>query len=163
MRIRPAAGTDVPVIAALVRQLAEYEQLLDQVTMTEADLSSNLFGSHPHAEVLLAETDAGEVFGFALYFHTFSTFLGRPGLYLEDLYVRPEHRGSGAGKALLARLAALAVERGCGRVEWAVLDWNAPSIAFYEALGARATEGWTVYRLTGDALTGLADSGAAAT
>ena len=122
---------------------------------TEDGLRQALFGPRPYAEVVLAE-DAGAPVGFALFFHNFSTFLGRPGIYLEDLFVVPEARGRGVGRALLAHLARLAVERGCGRVEWAVLDWNAPAIRFYDSLGARPNDEWTVYRLTGDALTALA-------
>jgi len=123
--------------------------------MTEALLDVGLFGDRPYAEVVLADDD-GRPVGFALFFHNFSTFLGRPGIYLEDLFVLPEHRGSGIGRMLLAHLARLAVERGCGRLEWAVLDWNRDAIQFYERLGARPNSDWTVYRLTGEALTGLA-------
>src|SRR5688572_19428536 len=153
--IRPATPDDVPVIARLIRGLAEYERLLDRCVLKESDLREHLFGARKYAEVLLAE-DAGAVVGFALFFHNYSTFLGRPGIYLEDLFVVPEHRGKGHGKALLAALARLAVERGCGRLEWAVLDWNEPSIGFYRSLGAAAMDEWTVYRLTGDALAKLA-------
>ncbi len=145
----------MPVIAELIRGLARFEKLEHEVVMTEALLDVGLFGDRPYAEVVLAEDD-GRPVGFALFFHNFSTFLGRPGLYLEDLFVLPEHRGSGIGRLLLAHLARLAVERGCGRLEWAVLDWNRDAIQFYERLGARPNSDWTVYRLTGEALTGLA-------
>lgn len=156
-RIRPGEPADLPAIAALIRGLAEYERLLDAVEFDEATLGRFLFGERPYAETLLAEEEAtGEAFGLALYFHNFSTFLGRPGLYLEDLFVRPEHRGRGAGRALLARLAAIALERECGRLEWAVLDWNQPAIDFYERLGARPNSEWTTYRLAGEALRALA-------
>ena len=155
VRLRAATRDDVPVIAELIRGLARYEKLEDQVQMTEELLAAGLFGERPYAEVVLAEED-GIALGFALFFHNFSTFLGRPGIYLEDLFVLPEHRGLGIGRMLLAHLARLAVERGCGRLEWAVLDWNRDAIGFYESLGARPNSEWTVYRLTGEALTGLA-------
>lgn len=155
--IRAATPDDVPVIAELIRALADYERLSHAVVLDESALRAHLFGPRPYAEVVLAEHEAAVV-GFALFFHNYSTFLGRPGIYLEDLFVRPEHRGSGHGKALLSHLARLAVERGCGRLEWSVLDWNEPSIAFYRSLGAAAMDEWTVYRLTGDALTTLAES-----
>lgn len=155
VRLRPATRDDVPMIAELIRGLARYEKLEDQVAMTEELLAAGMFGQRPYAEVVLAEEDHAEV-GFALFFHNFSTFLGRPGIYLEDLFVLPEHRGRGIGRTLLAHLARLAVERGCGRLEWAVLDWNRDAIRFYESLGARPNSEWTVYRLTGEALTGLA-------
>jgi len=145
----------VPVIAVLIRGLARFEKLEQEVVMTEELLAAGLFGKRPYAEVVLAEDD-GRPVGFALFFHNFSTFLGRPGIYLEDLFVLHEHRGSGIGRMLLAHLARLAVERGCGRVEWAVLDWNRDAIKFYERLGARPNSDWTVYRLSGEALTGLA-------
>jgi len=145
----------VPVIAVLIRGLARFEKLEQEVVMTEELLAAGLFGKRPYAEVVLAEDD-GRPVGFALFFHNFSTFLGRPGIYLEDLFVLHEHRGSGIGRMLLAHLARLAVERGCGRMEWAVLDWNRDAIKFYERLGARPNSDWTVYRLTGEALTGLA-------
>src|SRR3989441_13313556 len=153
--IRPATRTDVPVIAELIRGLARFEKLEHEVVMTEDLLAAGLFGERPYAEVLLAE-DEGQAVGFALFFHNFSTFLGRPGIYLEDLCVVPEERGSGVGRGLLEHLARLAVDRGCGRLEWAVLDWNRDAIAFYERLGARPNSDWTVYRLTGEALTTLA-------
>jgi len=153
--LRAATRDDVPVIAELIRGLARFEKLEHEVVMTEALLDIGLFGDRPYAEVVLAEDD-GRPVGFALFFHNFSTFLGRPGIYLEDLFVLPEHRGSGIGRMLLAHLARLAVERGCGRLEWAVLDWNRDAIQFYERLGAWPNSDWTVYRLTGEALTGLA-------
>lgn len=153
--IRAAVPDDGPTIAALIRELAEYEHLAHEVVLDEVELAEHLFGPRPYAEVLLAEVD-GEVVGFALFFHNFSTFLGRPGIHLEDLFVRPDHRGAGHGRALLGELGRLAVARGCGRIEWSVLDWNAPSIAFYESLGAAAMSEWTLYRLTGDAMGALA-------
>lgn len=155
--IRAALPADVPTIAALIRELAVYEHLAHEVVLDEAQLHAHLFGARPYAEVLLAETDDGAVAGFALFFHNFSTFLGRPGIYLEDLFVRPAARGSGLGKALLVELGRLARERDCGRIEWAVLDWNEPSIAFYRALGAEPKDEWVLYRLTGDPMTALAD------
>ncbi len=154
-RLRSATSDDVPVIAELIRGLARFEKLEQEVVMTEELLASGLFGERPYAEVVLAEDD-GRPVGFALFFHNFSTFLGRPGIYLEDLFVLPGQRGSGIGRMLLAHLARLAVERGCGRLEWAVLDWNRDAIKFYERLGARPNSDWTVYRLAGEALTGLA-------
>jgi GNAT superfamily N-acetyltransferase len=153
--IRPARPDDCPLIVALIRELAEYEKLLDQCQATPEALRESLFGTRPWAECLIAEQD-GQGVGFALYFHNYSTFLAKPGLYLEDLYVRPAARKLGIGKALLARLAALALERGCGRFEWSVLDWNQSAIRFYESLGAQAQSEWTIYRVTGDALTALA-------
>jgi GNAT superfamily N-acetyltransferase len=155
--IRPATPADVPTIARLIRQLAEYEQLLHQVVLRESDLHDHLFGERRYAEVLLAEV-SGQVVGFALFFHNYSTFRGQPGIYLEDLFVEPGHRGQGLGKALLAALAKLAVDRGCARVEWAVLNWNTPSIEFYRALGAVPLDEWTTYRLTDEALTSLAST-----
>ena len=155
--IRAATPDDTATIARLIRALADYERLAEKVVVDEQCLGQHLFGPRPYAEVLLAE-DAGRVVGFALFFHSFSTFLGQPGIYLEDLFVDPEHRGRGHGKALLVALARLAVERGCGRVEWAVLDWNKPSIRFYDSLGAGPTGGWIPYRLTGEALKALAAS-----
>jgi len=153
--IRPATRNDVPVIAALIRGLARFEKLEHEVVMTEDMLTVGLFGQRPYAEVLLAD-DEDQPVGFALFFHNFSTFLGRPGIYLEDLFVVPEHRGKGIGQLLLATLARLAVERGCGRLEWAVLDWNQEAIRFYERLGARPNSDWTIYRLTGESLSALA-------
>jgi GNAT superfamily N-acetyltransferase len=152
--IRPADRSDVPVIAGLIRGLARFEKLEEEVTMTEELLARNLFGPRPYAETLIAEDGAAPV-GFALFFHNFSTFLAKPGIYLEDLFVVPEHRGRGIGRALLQRLAQIAVERDCGRLEWAVLDWNREAIGFYERLGARPNSEWTVYRLAGEALTSL--------
>ena len=153
--IRPARPEDVPTIVELIRGLAVYEKLEDECHADAAALHEHLFGATPRCEVILAE-DAGAVAGFALFFHNYSTFLTKPGIYLEDLFVKPELRGSGIGRALLSRLARLAVERGCGRLEWSVLDWNTPAIGFYERLGARPMNEWTVFRLTGDALHGLA-------
>jgi GNAT superfamily N-acetyltransferase len=152
--IRAATPADMPAIARLIRALAEYERLADKVSFDEAQLHRHLFGPRPAAEVLLAE-EAGEVVGFALFFPNFSTFRGQPGLFLEDLFVVPEHRGKGHGKALLAALARLAVGRGYGRLEWAVLDWNEPALGFYRSLGATPMDDWTVFRLTGDALAEL--------
>lgn len=156
--IRTANESDVPLILAFIRDLARYEKLEDRVVATEETLRATLFGNPPFAEVLIAEED-GDPVGFALFFHNYSTFLARPGVYLEDLFVKPEARGRGYGKALLARLAAIANERNCGRVEWAVLDWNEPSIKFYESLGAVALDEWKIFRLTGDALNALAKDG----
>lgn len=153
--IAPATVADVPLILALIRELAAYEKLSPEVVATEEGLRATLFGEHPYAETLLARED-GESAGFALFFHNYSTFAGRPGIYLEDLYVRPEFRGRGIGRALLAHLAHLAVERGCARLEWAVLDWNEPSIGFYRSLGAVPMDDWTVFRLAGGALERLA-------
>ena len=154
-RITAAAERDTPVILDLIRQLAEYERLGDKVIATEERLRQSLFGPRPAAEVLLAAAD-GETVGFAVFFTNYSTFLAQPGLYLEDLFVKPHARGQGMGKALLARMAQLAAERGCGRVEWAVLDWNKPSIGFYESLGAVAMSDWTTFRLNGEPLARLA-------
>jgi GNAT superfamily N-acetyltransferase len=154
LAIRPAERADVPVIAELIRGLARFEKMEDEVTMTEDRLAAGLFGERHYAETLIAEQD-GEPVGFALFFHNFSTFLAKPGIYLEDLFVAPEHRSRGIGLALLKELARLAVERGCGRLEWAVLDWNRGAIGFYERLGARPNAEWTVYRLAGEALTSL--------
>jgi GNAT superfamily N-acetyltransferase len=155
MTLRPATVDDVPQVLAFIRALADYEHLLHEVVATADGLRGALFGPRPFAEVVLAE-DGGVPVGFALFFHTFSTFLGRPGIYLEDLFVVPEARGRGVGRLLLAHLARVAVERGCGRVEWAVLDWNAPAIRFYDSLGARPNDDWTIYRLTGEPLAALA-------
>jgi GNAT superfamily N-acetyltransferase len=153
--LRVATRDDIPLIAQFIRALAEYEKLLDEVRLDEAVLADKLFGPRPYAEVLIGEID-GAPEGFALFFHNFSTFEGRPGIYLEDLFVTPEARGSGLGTALLAELARLAVERDCARLEWSVLDWNEPSIGFYKALGAKPMDEWTVFRLDGAALQGLA-------
>ena len=153
--IRPATPDDLPAVVALIRDLAEYEKLAHAVVLSPDELRAHLFGPRPFAEVLMAE-DAGTVVGFALFFHNYSTFRGKPGIYLEDLFVVPAARGRGHGKALLAALAKLAVERGCARVEWSVLNWNEPSIRFYQSLGAKPMDEWTVYRLTDEALTKLA-------
>ena len=153
--VRNAGPADLDLIIGYVRALADYERLLDAVRIDRAVLEGHLFGVRPMAEVLIAEADGAPV-GFALFFHNFSTFEGRPGIYLEDLFVDPAARGLGAGKALLKGLAALAIERGCARLEWAVLDWNEPAIAFYRSLGAEAMDEWTVNRVDGDALKVLA-------
>ena len=155
--IRPATEDDVPLLLSFIKELAEYEHLSHEVSATEEMLRESLFGGRGVAEALLAYP-GDEPAGFALFFHNFSTFLGRAGIYLEDLYVRPEFRGSGVGRALLVHLAKLAEERGCGRFEWAVLDWNEPSIGFYKSLGAVEMDDWTVYRLSGDALRELSNS-----
>lgn len=157
MRIVPATPADVPAIFEMIRGLAEYEKLNHVVTATEDRIRDTLFGPKPAAEVLLAEWKS-EWAGFALFFPNYSTFLGQPGLYLEDLYVKPHARGKGLGLALLKELAKVAVARNYGRVEWAVLDWNEPSIQFYKKLGATPMNEWTTYRLTGDAIRNLADS-----
>lgn len=149
--IRPAAPDDVPLLHSLICDLADYEKLRDSVTATELDLARALFGERPVCEAVLGLVD-GEPAGFALFFHNYSTFVGKPGIYLEDLYVRPAARGCGLGKALLTHLARIAVDRNCGRMEWAALDWNAPAIEFYERLGARAMDEWRLFRLTGEAL-----------
>ena len=149
LRIVQATKADVPLILAFIRELAEYERLADEVVATEEILEETLFGERRYAEVLLAFLGS-EPAGYALFFHSFSTFLGRPGLYLEDLYVKPQYRGSGIGTKLLGQLAQIASERMCGRMEWAVLNWNEPSIGFYKSIGARPLDEWTVYRLTGD-------------
>jgi GNAT superfamily N-acetyltransferase len=153
--VREASAEDVPLILTFIRELAEYERLSHEVVATEESLRRWLFGDRPVAEVLIAE-HRGDDAGFVLFFHNFSTFLGKPGMYLEDIYVRPGFRGRGIGRTMLARLARLARERGCGRLEWSVLDWNEPSIRFYESLGAVAMDEWTVHRVTGEALDRLA-------
>lgn len=158
LRIVPATQVDLPVILDLIRSLAEYEKLGHIVTATQSKLRETLFGSKPAAEVLLAYLD-GECAGFAVFFATYSTFLAQPGLYLEDLYVKPHLRSKGIGFALLKRVARIAIERGCGRLEWGVLDWNEPAIQFYKRLGAVAMDAWTKYRLTGEALKNLRDIG----
>jgi GNAT superfamily N-acetyltransferase len=155
--IRTTTAADIPVILELIRDLAIYERAPEAVVTTEAGLREVLFGPKPAAEVLLA-LEKGEPAGFAVFFHNFSTWLGRPGLYLEDLFVRPEKRGKGYGRALLERLAQIAKERGCGRMEWAVLDWNDPAIQFYRKLGAEPMDEWTVFRLTAEGIAKLADS-----
>ncbi len=155
LSIRPATRADLPLIAQFIRDLADYEKLAHEVRFDEAVLGDRLFGPRPYAEVLIGEID-GVAQGFALFFHNFSTFEGKPGIYLEDLFVRPEARGSGLGKALLKALAALAVERDCARLEWWVLDWNEPAIQFYKKLGAKPMDEWTTFRVDGDALLELA-------
>jgi GNAT superfamily N-acetyltransferase len=154
-RIERATERDVPLILQLIKGLAEYEKMSDEVSATEERLRQSLFGARPAAEVVIGYA-GDEPAGFALFFHNYSTFLARPGIYLEDLFVRPEWRGQGYGRQFLAHLAALAVERGCGRLEWVVLDWNEPAIGFYERLGAKPMREWRVFRLTGDGLRQLA-------
>lgn len=153
--IRPATRDDVPLVLEFIRDLARYERLQHEVSASEAELGEALFGDRRYAEVVFA-CSGGTPVGFALFFHNFSTFKGRPGIYLEDLFVRPEARGQGIGKRLLAYLARTAVERRCARLEWAVLDWNEPSIGFYRSLGAVPMDEWTTFRLTDDALALLA-------
>ena len=155
LEIRPATEADVPLILSFIREFADYERLSHEVVATEEALLDSLFGERRMAEVVLAYK-GGLPAAFAVFFHTFSTFLGRPGIYLEDLYVRPEFRGAGIGRALLVHLAKLARERGCGRLEWLVLDWNEPAIRFYKSIGASPVSGLTVYRVTGEALEELA-------
>ena len=155
--IRPATVDDIPAITQLVRGLARYERLESECTTTEDDLRMHLFGPRPYAEVFLAE-DRGRVIGFASFFHNFSTFLGRPGIHLEDLYVLPQERGHGWGKALFAAVARVALERGCGRFEWQVLHWNEPAITFYRELGADLIEQWRIFRMTGVRLRDLAET-----
>ena len=156
MSIRPAAESDLPLILHLIESLAEYERLRDQCVATEEKLRATLFGEHPSAEVLIASID-DEPLGFALFFRNYSTFLAQPGIFLEDLFVKPEARGKGVGHALLASLARLAVERNCGRLEWNVLDWNELAISFYRKIGAVPMDEWTTFRMTGDALEKLAN------
>lgn len=151
LRIRQAVADDAALILRLIRDLARYERAEDAVQTDEAGLRASLFGADARAQALICEAD-GQPIGYAVYFYNYSTWLGRNGLYLEDLYVNPAHRGVGAGKALLQHLARQAVAEGCGRFEWSVLDWNQPAIDFYEAVGARAQDEWTVYRLQGEAL-----------
>lgn len=153
--VRPAVPADVGTVAGFIRDLAVYEELSDECHVDEDNLAAHLFGARPWAEVLVADV-AGTAAGFALFFPTYSTFLARPGLWLEDLFVAPEHRRGGVGRALLGHLAEIAVERGCGRLEWAVLDWNRPAIDFYRQLGARLMDGWTTCRVEGPALGTLA-------
>ena len=157
--IAAATERDIPVLHRLIAALAEYEHLAHEVVATEHDLRDALFGVRPHAEAVIASVGPEQV-GFALWFHNYSTFVGRPGLYLEDLFVLPAWRGRGVGRALIVRLAQIAVERRCGRMEWAVLDWNETAIRFYRSLGAGPMDEWTVFRVTGDALQKLADSAA---
>lgn len=156
--IRPATRDDVPLVLQFIRDLAIYERLEHEVSASAAQLREALFGERRYAEVVFA-CSGGEPLGFALFFHNFSTFKGQPGIYLEDLFVRPEARGRGIGRQLLAYLARTAVERRCARLEWAVLNWNEPSIGFYRSLGAMPMNEWSVFRLTGEALTSLAGSG----
>ena len=155
--LRLATEQDVPTILAFINGLAEYEKLADQVVATEQQLRTTLFGDKPYAEVVLAEFGQHAA-GFALFFHNYSTFLAKPGIYLEDLFVLPEYRGKGIGKVLLSYLAKLAVQRDCGRLEWSVLDWNQPAIDFYQAQGATMLHDWRINRVTGDALKALAKS-----
>lgn len=155
IRIASATEDQVPLILGFIRGLAEYEKLADEVVATEESLRRSLFGARPDAEVVIAYVD-DEPAGFALFFHNYSTFLGQRGLYLEDLFVKPAFRGHGVGRRLLQHLARLAVERGCGRFEWSVLDWNQPAISFYQSIGAIPMDEWVRYRLTGDALTKFA-------
>lgn len=154
--IRQVSIDDVPLVLQLIRELAEFERISHEVVVTEETIRESLFGEHPAAEAVLAECD-GAPAGFAVYFQNFSTFVGRAGLYIEDLYVRPEYRGSGAGGALFRHCAGVALARNLGRVEWAVLEWN-PARAFYERFGAKAMDDWVLYRLSGDALKGLGDA-----
>ena len=158
LEIRAATEDDFPLILSLIKELAEYERLSHEVVATEYTLRESLFGERPVAEVLIGH-HGGEPAGFALFFHSFSTFLGRPGIYLEDLYVRPEFRSLGMGRALLAHLAKLAKERNCGRLEWSVLDWNEPAIRLYKGVGAVPMDEWTLYRVAGEALDKLAARG----
>jgi GNAT superfamily N-acetyltransferase len=157
--LRPATRADIPQILDFIRGLAEYEKLAHEAVATPALLETHLFGERPAAEVVIADVD-GVPAGFALFFHSFSTFLGQPGLYLEDLFVLPSHRGLGIGRRLMVHLAQLAVARGCGRFEWSVLDWNEPAIRLYRSLGAVGLDEWTVQRVTGEALQALARSDA---
>lgn len=154
--IRPATVSDIPVILDFIKALAEYEKLTHEVVATEEMLRATLFGAKAVAEVVIGYAENGTPAGFALFFHNYSTFLAKPGIYLEDLFVKPEFRGKGYGKALLVYLAALAQERNCGRLEWSVLDWNTPAIDFYKSLGAKPMDEWTMFRVTGEALTSLA-------
>lgn len=157
MSIRPATPEDLPLVTSLVRELAEYEKLAHQAVATEADFAESLFGLHPKAYALIVEQD-GQPAGFAIYFYNYSTFLGRPGIYVEDVFIRPEFRRGGFGRAIFKYLAQKAVAENCGRMEWWVLDWNEPAIRFYAGLGAVPMDEWTVQRLTGDALKTFAES-----
>ena len=156
IQIQPATEADVPLILQLIQALADYERLGHEVVATEAMIRESFFGPTPHAQALIARM-GGDAVGFAIWFSTYSTFLSKPGIYLEDLFVRPDWRGKGIGRALLQHLARIAVERACGRIEWSVLDWNETAIRFYRSISARAMDEWTVYRLTGDAITRLAN------
>jgi GNAT superfamily N-acetyltransferase len=153
--IRPATAADARTICRLIRELADYEELTHELLLDDAQLADHLFGPCPYAEALLAEDDE-QVVGFALFFHSYSTFVGKPGMYLEDLFVMPDFRGRGHGKALFQAVARVAVERGCGRMEWAALNWNQPSIDFYKSFGAEPMSGWTTFRLTGENLVAAA-------
>ena len=155
MNIRPAERGDVPLILSFIKELAAYEKMSSEVTATESLLTETLFGAKPYAEVVIAEISA-EAVGFALYFHNYSTFLGKPGIYLEDLFVLEQFRGQGVGEKLLSYLAALCIERNCGRLEWSVLNWNTAAIEFYQSRGAEIQDEWLINRVTGDALTQLA-------
>ena len=155
--LRPATSADTPQILAFIRGLAEYEKLSHVCFATEESLRQTLFGARPFAEVIIAEYD-GQPVGFALFFHNYSTFRALPGIYLEDLYVVPDRRGQGIGKALLRELARLAIERGCARLEWSVLDWNSPAIEFYKSIGAEPQDEWTIFRVTDESLDRLAKS-----
>ena len=157
IQIQAATEADVPLILNMIRALAEYERLAHEVVATEAMVRESFFGATPHAYAVIARID-GEAVGFMIWFSTYSTFLSRPGIYLEDLFVLPEWRGKGVGKALLRHLARIAVDRRCGRIEWSVLDWNETAIRFYRGIGARPMDEWTVYRMTGDAITRLAEN-----
>jgi GNAT superfamily N-acetyltransferase len=159
LHIRSAQRDDIALILGFIHELAEYEKLSEQVVADPEQMTEHLFGTRPFAEVLIGEVD-GAAAGFALFFHNYSTFLGKPGIYLEDLYVRACARGTGLGTALLGKLASLAIERGCGRLEWSVLDWNEPAIGFYQRLGAEPLDDWTVFRLTGPALHDLSQKSA---
>jgi len=156
IQIQPATEADVPLILTLIKALAEYERLGHEVVATEAMIHESFFGATPHAQAVIARM-GGDAVGFAIWFSTYSTFLSRPGIYLEDLFVLPAWRGKGVGKALLRHLARIAVDRGCGRIEWSVLDWNETAVRFYRSIGARPMDEWTVYRMTGDEITRLAE------
>jgi len=157
IEVQPATDADVPLILQLIKALAEYERLAHEVVATEAMVRESFFGAAPHAQAVIARID-GDAVGLMIWFSTYSTFLSRPGIYLEDLFVLPAWRGKGVGKALLRHLARLALDRGCGRIEWSVLDWNETAIRFYRGIGARPMDEWTVYRMTGDAIKQLAQT-----
>lgn len=158
IKIKSATVSDIPLILSLIKELADYEKLSHEVVATEEALKKTLFGQHSHAEIIIGYLNDIPV-GFALFFHNYSTFLGRPGVYLEDLYVKKDVRGNGVGQKMLSYIARIAKERECGRLEWSVLDWNEPAINFYKSVGAKPMDEWTVYRLTGDALDKFAASG----